>query len=129
MGCVGVAGLVRTLRFLPPVWLTRREAIANRFVIGGKGLANGAAALRFPGLTVLIWVYEMAMNFILARAFQLPLPVRGALFLLLVVGLGTMAPAAPGSAGTYEFFGTGAQALLGFTWPPALSFTPRMHAA
>lgn len=123
-----VARVVRLLGFLPGTVLRRIEAVGSGFVAGVSGLRDRRRALQFLYCTTLIWMMELVTTFLMARAFHLPVTVGGSLFVMLVVGLGTMVPSSPGYVGTYEFFATSALALLGVAGGAALSFALVMHA-
>lgn len=120
--------LVRLLKFLPAALLTRAEAVGAGFVSGVSGLRDPLSALRFTGYTVLIWTAELLITILIARMFSLPVTVVGMLFVMLVVGLGTMVPSSPGYIGTYEFFAVGALGVLGVEGSAALSFAFMSHA-
>ncbi len=123
-----VARMVRLLHFLPVGFVSRIEAVGDGFVAGVSGLRSWRRVGSFLGCTMLIWFLEVLGVWLIAQAFRLPLSVGGSLFVMLVVGLGTMVPSSPGYVGTYEFFATSALALLGVTGGLALSFALAMHA-
>ena len=123
-----VAWMVHLLGFLPKSVLSRIEAVGSGFVAGVSGLHNRRRALQFVGCTALIWLMEALSIYLMVLAFHLPISLGGALFVMLVLGLGTMVPSSPGYVGTYEFFATSALALLGVTGGVALSFALAIHA-
>lgn len=95
---------------------------------GVSRLRDGRRAALFAGYTMLIWLMEALFIYLMVLAFHLPISIGGALFVTLVVGLGTMVPSSPGYVGTYEFFATSTLALLGVTGGVALSFALATHA-
>jgi hypothetical protein len=81
------------------------------------------------GLSAAVWAFAGAAMLCDMRAFALPVPWYGALFVLLVVNLGGVIPASPGSIGVYHYL-----ALLALTvWMSdtdrALGFAVVAHAS
>jgi uncharacterized protein (TIRG00374 family) len=120
--------IVRLLRFLPRSVLSRIEGIGEGFVRGVVPLREAPRVLRFLGLSGMIWLVEVAITFMMAKAFDLPLGFGESLFVLLVIALGMAIPSAPGFIGTYEFFGASALMLLGIAGGEALGFLLVLHA-
>ncbi|MDQ3817298.1 MAG: flippase-like domain-containing protein [Acidobacteriota bacterium] len=123
-----VRWFTKRLKFLPQNLLTRAEAVGGGFVAGTSGLRHASSALRFSGYTILIWAVELFIMLLIGQIFNLPVSLFGMLFVMLVVGLGTMVPSSPGYIGTYEFFAVNALGALGVTGTPALSFAFVSHA-
>jgi len=119
---------LRWFGFLPQSLLNRLESIGSGFVAGVAALRSPWHVLRFLGYTALIWIAEVSITLLIARAFHLPVSFGGSLFVILVVGLGTMVPSAPGYIGTYEFSAISALASLNVSGSGALSFALMMHA-
>lgn len=127
-GTFVVQWFVRRLKFLPQNLLTRFESMGGGFVSGVSGLRHSWSALQFSGCTLLIWAVELLITISTARMFQLPVSIIEMLFVMLVIGLGTMVPSSPGYIGTYEFFAVNALGVLGVTGTAALSFAFMSHA-
>jgi uncharacterized protein (TIRG00374 family) len=119
---------VRRLKFLPEGLRGRVEAVGHGFVGGVSGLRGGWRALAFFGCTAFIWGLELLTTMLIAQMFRLPVTATGLLFVMLVIGLGTMVPSSPGYVGTYEFFATSALGVLGVTGGRALGFAVTTHA-
>ncbi len=119
---------VSIFSFLPNNVLNRAEAAGNKFVIGIATLRNVRKLGTFLGYTVLIWILEVTATWLISQAFCLPISIWGALFIVLVIGLGTMLPSSPGYVGTYEFFAISALTILGVKGNEALSFAVMRHA-
>lgn len=81
----------------------------------------------FLALTALIWMLEVALVWLIAQAIGLELAPGNALFVLLLIAIGTMVPASPGFVGTYEFFGVTALSILQVRGPEALAFVVLLH--
>jgi len=118
---------LRWLHFLPEGWLKKIETVGNGFIEGISGLRNPRLAMIFLLYTMMIWFLEGLSVWLIGQAFILPISISGSLFLILVVGLGTMIPSAPGYLGTYEFFGVSALAALNISGSKALAFALMLH--
>lgn len=94
---------------------------------GIAGMFRPARAAGFLLLTVLLWVIEVAIVYLVGGSLQLELPPGNALFVLLVLAIGSMVPSSPGFVGTYEFFGVAALALVGIQGSMALAFVVLLH--
>lgn len=111
------------------------------FAVGAFGaFVNGLSSMRQPAvvmstslLSVVVWFIEWAAYYLIASAFNLGLsPIQLAAacaFLLVVVNLGIMLPAAPGYVGTFQFFAVSALAVWGVPREPALAVAIVAHLA
>lgn len=109
------------------------------FAVGAFGaFVNGLSSMRRPAVVALtaamslgIWAIEWAAYFFVASAFNLGLtPVQLAAacaFMLVVVNLGIMLPAAPGYVGTFQLFAVSALAVWGVPYEPALAVAIVAH--
>lgn len=125
-------------RLIP--WLHRRllqrlpvkaaARVQNMLASALDGIAGGFRLGHFAGflaLTIVIWALEVALVWLIARAIGLELAPGNALFVLLLIAIGTMVPASPGFVGTYEFFGIAALGMLQVRGPEALAFVVLLH--
>ncbi len=94
---------------------------------GIAGMFRPARAAGFLLLTGVSWAVEVGMVYMIAAAVGLPLALGNALFVLLVLALGSMMPSSPGFVGTYEFFGVTALSLIALQGPLALAFIVLLH--
>ena len=94
---------------------------------GVAGMFRPAHAVGFISLTGLLWLFEVGIVYLVATAVGLPLALGNALFVLLVLAIGSMVPSSPGFVGTYEFFGISALALLDIQGGHALAFVVLLH--
>ena len=143
---VGVAAGIMLLLYRPEFagWIVACVArpLPSRistFALGAYGsFVNGLSAMRRPSvvlttivLSVCVWALEWAAYFTVASAFDLglsPLNLGAAcVFLLVVVNLGIMLPAAPGYVGTFQFFAVSALAVWGVPHEPALAVAIVAH--
>ena len=111
------------------------------FAVGAFGaFVHGLSSMRSPGvvagtslLSVVVWGIEWAAYLLVASAFNLGLsPVQLAAacaFMMVVVNLGIMLPAAPGYVGTFQFFAVSALAVWGVPREPALAVAIVAHLA
>lgn len=111
------------------------------FAVGAFGaFVHGLSSMRSPGvvagtslLSVVVWGIEWAAYVAVASAFNLGLsPVQLAAacaFMMVVVNLGIMLPAAPGYVGTFQFFAVSALAVWGVPREQALAVAIVAHLA
>jgi len=81
-----------------------------KLLAGLAGLAGGLASALRPsallpalGLSLMVWTIEILTVWLICRGAGLNLEPVGCLFVVAVVCLGMVLPAAPGFAGSYEF--------------------------
>jgi uncharacterized protein (TIRG00374 family) len=82
----------------------RVQGILERFVDGLSVLRSCRQALFVLMLTLVIWGIEAVSVGLVMRSLNLSLPWIASLFVLVVLSLSFVIPAAPGAMGTYEFF-------------------------
>ena len=111
------------------------------FAVSAFGaFVSGLGSMRRPDvivgssiLSLIVWGFEWSAYLMVASAFSLGLsPVQLAAacaFLLVVVNLGIMLPAAPGYVGTFQFFAVAALAVWGVPREPALAVAIVAHLA
>lgn len=113
----------------------------STFAVGTFGaFVNGLSSMRQPrvvlgtvALSVAVWFIEWLAYYLVASAFDLGLPPaelgRACAFLLVVVNLGIMLPAAPGYVGTFQYFVVKALSVWGVAQEPALAVAIVAHLA
>jgi len=113
----------------------RLAAVGDKLDALLVSLTDGLSAVRSPrrilalvALTALAWALEAAFIWSMAPALGVSLSLGAAALVVAVLGLGMMAPAAPGYVGTYEFFAVAVLSLFGVTKESALALTLVMHA-
>jgi len=117
----------RIAHWVPTRMGHRLESMAFSALEGIAGTFNPARAFGFLVLSVFLWVTEVAMVWLIACAVGIDLPLGNALFVLLVIAVGTMVPSSPGFIGTYESFGVVALALVDVKGAPALACILLLH--
>jgi uncharacterized protein (TIRG00374 family) len=111
------------------------------FAVGAfAAFVHGLSSMRNPGvvlgaslLSIVVWAIEWSAYFMVASAFSLGLSTvqlaAACAFMLVVVNLGIMLPAAPGYVGTFQFFAVAALAVWGVPREPALAVAIVAHLA
>lgn len=111
----------------------------STFAVGAFGsFVNGLSPMRRPSvvlstsvLSVGVWAIEWAAYVSVANAFNLGLNAvqlaTACAFMLVVVNLGIMLPAAPGYVGTFQFFAVSSLAVWGVPHEPALAVAIVAH--
>ncbi len=129
----------RTLDFIlsamPPALAERAEVPLRRFLAGLRVLQSPRAVGATLGLSIVAWLCEAAMYYILAMGFpgitSLPdgtsLPYYAMVLNMAVANVFTMVPAAPGYIGTFDAASVFTLGLYGVEKAVALSYTVILH--
>lgn len=117
-----------TFDFLPATFVERIESLALNITSGAAILHRAKNLFPFLACTIVIWFIEVLFIWSLAHSFNLPLPPHGALFVMLMIGIGSMVPSTPGNIGTFEFFASSALALMMISGSAALCFVLVLHS-
>jgi uncharacterized protein (TIRG00374 family) len=104
------------------------DDLLTAFADGISAVSSPAQMLILLLLTAAIWTTEAGLIWGLAGALGLAVSLKSAVVATAVLGLGVMIPAAPGSLGTYELFGTEGFKLAGIAASTALALTVVIHA-
>jgi glycosyltransferase 2 family protein len=117
-------------RPLPAALGTRLVALVESFVGGLHILRSFNELVLVASCSVLAWGLESSMYLVIARGFDLPLGVAGALMTTAVANLATLIPSTPGYIGVFE---SGVvlvvNGILGIEREVALSYAIVVHAA
>jgi glycosyltransferase 2 family protein len=122
------------VRPLPKGIAASIQRMARFFIEGLHALRSWRSLALIVLLSVLVWSLEASAYAMLIRGFHLPITgvhvAYAALFLLTVVNLGNIVPAAPGYAGSFEFFAVQAQTTFNSAVDPesALALAVVSHA-
>lgn len=114
--------------FFPALIIIRLENIALGFITGVASLRQKNNLFKYIAYTIVIWLIETILIWSVAQSFNLPLQLHGALFVMLVIGIGSIVPSSPGNVGTFEFFAASALTFLNITGVSALGFVIVLHA-
>jgi uncharacterized protein (TIRG00374 family) len=119
----------RCVRLVSPSW----EPGIRGFLEGiFSGFKSAGGVRRFPGTlfwSLMIWISSAVAMACVVKAFQLPVPWYAASFVLLVVNLGGVIPASPGSIGLYHYLAVVALTVWAVDPSVALGFAVVAHAA
>jgi hypothetical protein len=77
--------------------------------------------------SVIVWLPNAGIIYVVARSFGIELPVSGAFVVLMIVAFGIMIPSAPGFVGTIQYCSVAGLALFGVPKSTALSFSIVYH--
>lgn len=101
------------------------------FVHGLSSMRSLSVVLETTALSIVIWAIEWAAYVCIVSAFDLGLTgvqlAAACAFLLVVVNLGIMLPAAPGYVGTFQVFAIAALGVWGVPREPALAVAIVAH--
>lgn len=109
-------------------WLPTRLRVAARAAL--HRVVEGLATLRKPqmgafvlGLSVLLQICSALTNYLLIRAFGFDIPAWSALFLLVLLQVGSVPPSLPGKIGVFNYLVVVGLAVFGIDQTPAFSFS------
>ncbi len=115
------------------VWVERQErlkrpfASAVAFLEGLKALKSIRSVALVLLASLVIWMIEAGMFWLIAKSFNLDLSIYQAALIALVVGLSTLIPSGPGYLGTFEFFFTQVAVFFGVDRNIAFSYAILTH--
>lgn len=118
-------GLVhRILSGLPLVGARRAKLLdlASRFLLGLRSVQEPGRALRFVGLTAVIWTMDAVAVTFVARALDLPFEVQLGFLMVAALGLSSAAPSTPGYVGIYQIVAVAVLAPFGIGQNQALAW-------
>ena len=115
------------IRRLPARMATSIEARLPDFVDGMASLGTNAQAVRVIAISLLAWLVEVGVYYLLARAFGLDLSVSQALILMIAANLVVSLPLTPWSIGPYELAVTEALVAIGAARTDAGAFALGSH--
>ena len=98
-----LAWLESTARFLPQDWRARIQRTVGLALTSLDVLRSPWVGLQLQGWSFLIWSMGILANYIVFLALGLALPFSAALFLLVVLQVGTAVPSAPGKLGVFQY--------------------------
>ncbi|MFO7915938.1 MAG: lysylphosphatidylglycerol synthase transmembrane domain-containing protein [Candidatus Krumholzibacteriales bacterium] len=113
--------------FLPEKLQQTLMKALNSFVIGLDVLRSARDAIAAGFYSILVWLPNAAIIFVLARSFDIALPFSGAMLILVIVTLGIMIPSAPAFVGTVQYCCVLGLGFFGVSRSLALSFSVIYH--
>ena len=128
---VGRRHLARLLRWLHPRWPLARGRrlldVSASFLRSLEVFANPVLLMTLVGVSVVIWMFYAAVNYVLLGAVGAPVSWLAALFLLAVLLLGVAVPSTPGRVGVYHYLAVQALAVFGVDQATAVSYAILQH--
>ncbi len=122
----------RVTCYLPSRLSSRLGAMLQSFIVGLRSLRSPRDMATIALLSVAVWTCESSAYFFMLNAFEVlptqPLRVVGAVFMMVLVNLGILIPAAPGGLGPFEAAGVFALSALGVSGTSAASVALGYHA-
>jgi len=107
------------------------RAVLTRWLhsfIYGLGIIGSARNAILASLySVLVWLPNALIIYVLSHSFGIALPVSGAFVVLIIVVFGMMIPSAPAFVGTIQYCSVAALSLFGVAKATALSFSVVYH--
>jgi len=117
-----IAAVVPT-RFREPLF-----GLVEGVIAGLESLRSGRDVLAVFGVTLVIWMQESLIHWLVSFAFDLQVPYYGIVLMGGVVNLLTALPSLPGYVGTFEGGGIQVLEALGVPSGPAASYVLVLHA-
>ena len=108
-------------------WTSFLQTMVGKLKEGFKTLNNAWTTAVVLLISAAVWFIQGYMVQLCLRSIGLHFGLDHALFILMVINLAIMAPAAPGNIGTFEFSAMLALGYLGVDRAPALSFALIYH--
>lgn len=120
--------IARAIRPLSEKLAVRAQHVVGRFAEGLSVLRSVKQALLVLGLTLTIWAVEAAAVVLVIMSLNINVSWVAPLFLLVVLSLSFVLPAAPGGVGTYEFFVVAAMDPFGLDGSRSIGLALVLHA-
>jgi len=118
----------RLTRFLPPRWHTRAARAAAHFVEGLGAFTGKRRVFLIFATSVAMWLADVAMYYIVGRAYEIDIGVGG---FFLLEGIGNLALAVPATAagiGTFDYLTLIAAKGIDVPSDKATAYVLTMHA-
>ena len=116
------------VRFLPHRLGDQVSGMASRFVEGFKVLQSPLNLAVVFGTSVLVWLFEATMYFIMVYAFDLEPNFPVILLMTAAANLALTVPSSSGGIGVFEFFAKTTLVLFGAAEAIAVSYAILLHA-
>ena len=113
---------------LPERWQETTTAHVERFLQGLCSLRSSRASLAAVGLSILLVGLGASTNYLLFRAFNLDLSFVVALFLLVLLQVGSVPPSLPGRVGIFNYLTAVGLAAFGVDRSVAFSYSIVLYA-
>ena len=116
------------LRPLPQRWSTKLQGWLSLFIFGLETIRSPRRTFLVFLMSVLAWVAEGTMFYLIAFSFDLGQPFHVLLLASTAANLALLLPAAPGGVGNFEYFTVQALAIFGVGGSLARAYAIAVHA-
>jgi uncharacterized protein (TIRG00374 family) len=96
--------------------------LVSNFLLGMRSFHHGGRAVRFLGLTAVVWSIDGIAAMFVARAISVPLAFHEAMLVVAALALSSALPSTPGAVGVYQFVAVTVMTPLGVSKSGALAF-------
>jgi len=110
------------LKRLPPPWGERLAGILERALEGFDSMRDWKRQLPIWLLSIFSLFLSALTNYFILEALDIQIPYYGALFVLIVLQVGSAPPSSPGKLGVFHYLAVLALAVYGINKDLALSF-------
>jgi len=117
------------LRILPGGLGVKVSGVIGSFLDGLGALRSLTGVLTVFGLSIIIWLFEASMYYLIMLGFNLHLPFYVLLLATAAANLFTIAPSTPGYVGVFDFPVRMTLTAFGVAESVAISYTLVLHAA
>jgi len=101
--------------------------LIGSFITGLESIKSAKAVITASVISLLVWLPNAFVIYIVAHSFGLDIPVSGAFLLMVIFCFGMMIPSAPGFVGNIQYFSVLGLSLFGVARASALSFSIVYH--
>lgn len=116
-------------KIMPEKWQPKIMDIAMRFFTGIKSLNSLKNLLMVLGTSVVIWLLETSVYWVVMQAFPIEVSFFGLMLMNGILNLSTTIPSAPGYIGTFDAPGIALLSAYGVEKTLAVGYTLVLHAA
>lgn len=113
---------------LPARYAEGLNRLIRHVLQGFRIMVNPALLASVTGLSILIWLIDVLVIYLLFLAFGFQLPVAAAFVLMIILIIGIAIPTAPGFIGNWHYFCILGLSLFGIPRTEALTFAIIYHA-
>jgi hypothetical protein len=113
----------------PEKWREKILNIGLRFISGIEALNSWKSLAMVLGTSVIIWLLETSVYFVVMRAFPMQVNFFGLMLMNGILNLSTTLPSAPGYIGTFDAPGIALLSAYGVDKTLAAGYTLVLHAA
>jgi len=112
---------------LPERYASGALRLLHHFLDGFKAIADRGIVLRASVLSLVIWIVDALIIYLMFLSFRYQLPVSAAFVVMIILIVGIAIPAAPGFVGNWHYFCVLGLTLYGISKPDALGFAIVYH--